>query len=106
MSEIPDFTISSWQAKRSDHQLTASILDGKGTHMPAFRDNLKKEQIQALVAHVRALDPSKSKTVKDGRTTQAEDPPSDFEKRFRELQKQLDDLQRQFRELSGPPRKP
>jgi mono/diheme cytochrome c family protein len=52
---IPDFTAGSWQAKRSDAQLLGSILDGKGSTMPAFRTKLKEEQVRALIAHVRVF---------------------------------------------------
>jgi Cytochrome C oxidase, cbb3-type, subunit III len=37
LREIPNLTDASWQAKRSDAQLLASILDGKGTEMPPAR---------------------------------------------------------------------
>jgi mono/diheme cytochrome c family protein len=37
MPEIPDFTDASWQARRSDARLLASILDGKGKEMPPWR---------------------------------------------------------------------
>src|SRR5262245_43410547 len=33
---IPDFTDTAWQARRSDAQLLAAILDGKGDEMPSF----------------------------------------------------------------------
>src|SRR5262249_13765164 len=41
---IPDFTDASWQAGRSDGQLRASILDGKGKEMPSFRGKVSDEQ--------------------------------------------------------------
>src|SRR5438445_592196 len=38
LPEIPNFTDPAWQARRSEAQLLASILDGKGKEMPPFRD--------------------------------------------------------------------
>jgi hypothetical protein len=57
LPEIPDFTKSSWQARRSDAQLLASILDGKD-EMPSWRDKIGEEQARSLVAHVRAFAPN------------------------------------------------
>src|SRR5262249_43969362 len=64
MPEIPDFTNTSWQARRSDAQLTTSILDGKGDDMPPFRRKIRKEQARGLVAHVRAFAPTRGKPGK------------------------------------------
>ena len=38
MPAIPDFTRRGWHDTVTNTQLTASILDGKGTLMPPFRD--------------------------------------------------------------------
>src|SRR5205823_8338036 len=51
LPEIPDFTKPSWQKRRSDAQLMASILDGKGTDMPPERGEVSEEQARGLVAH-------------------------------------------------------
>ena len=61
LPEIPDFTKSSWQARRSDAQLLASILDGKD-EMPSWRDKISEEQARSLVAHVRAFTPTTEKS--------------------------------------------
>src|SRR5262249_5312287 len=53
--EIPNFTDTSWQARRSDGQLLASVLDGKGKEMPPFREKISAEQARSLVAYVRSL---------------------------------------------------
>jgi mono/diheme cytochrome c family protein len=55
MPTIPNFTIASWQAGRSDAQLLASILEGKRKNMPAWRGKIGDEQARALVAYVRAF---------------------------------------------------
>jgi mono/diheme cytochrome c family protein len=98
MSTIPDFTSRSWQEGVSVPQLVASILDGKGTLMPAFRGRITDEQSRDLAAFVRAFGPVQG--------PQPQAPASDFEKQFRELQAHWDALQKQLRELSKPPQKP
>jgi mono/diheme cytochrome c family protein/uncharacterized membrane protein len=55
LTEIPDFTSASWQARRNDAQLMGSILDGKGVDMPATRGKVSREQARALVAFVRSF---------------------------------------------------
>src|SRR5437660_1590425 len=44
MPEIPDFTRASWQKRRSDARLLASILDGRGADMPAHRGKITRDQ--------------------------------------------------------------
>ena len=84
LSEIPDFTIASWQEQRADAQLMASILDGKGSDMPPQRGKIGEEQVHSLVAYVRAFAPTKGNP---GRVKQegpapsqptAAEPPSNF----------------------------
>jgi uncharacterized membrane protein/mono/diheme cytochrome c family protein len=58
LDEIPNFTDPSWAARRSDAQLLASILDGKGPDMPSGRGKISDEQARGLVAHVRAFAPT------------------------------------------------
>ena len=62
LSEIPDFTIASWQEQRADAQLMASILDGKGSDMPPQRGKIGEEQVRSLVAYVRAFAPTTRKS--------------------------------------------
>jgi mono/diheme cytochrome c family protein/uncharacterized membrane protein len=96
MPEIPDFTAASWQKGRSDAQLKVSILDGKGTGMPAASGKISAEQAGNLVAHVRAFGPN---TEKSGKKPQ-EPASDDFDLSFRRLEEQLHELQKQSRELS------
>jgi mono/diheme cytochrome c family protein len=50
------FGDAEWQKSRTDAQIRASIAGGKpGTSMRAFKDELKPEEIDALVRHVRTL---------------------------------------------------
>lgn len=94
---IPDFTNSQWQERRSNAQLQASILEGEGTKMVAFRGKFTQEQVHDLVVQIRTFAPAWTR-----RRAPAE---NDLERRFRELQKEMDDLREQLRELSLEPRK-
>jgi len=98
MPTIPNFTARPWQEGMSNPQLVVSILDGKGTLMPAFRGRVSDEQAHDLVAYVRAFGPA--------RAVHVEAPAGHFEQRFHALQEEWDELQRQLQELSRPPRKP
>jgi ubiquinol-cytochrome c reductase cytochrome b subunit len=97
MPAIPDFTSRSWQESRSNAELALSILEGKGALMPPFRDRVTRSAAQDLVAYVRAFGPARAEPT--------EPPTSDFDKRFRELEQEWNELQRQLRELSRPPQK-
>jgi mono/diheme cytochrome c family protein len=57
MRSLPDFRDRSWLTGRSDEQLVNSILDGKGSLMPASRGQLSDPQARALVAYIRSLAP-------------------------------------------------
>jgi ubiquinol-cytochrome c reductase cytochrome b subunit len=94
MPAIPDFTNRAWQANASSAQLPASILNGKGTLMPSFAGRVSPDQAEALVAYVRAFGPEPVRAD--------EGPASDFEKRFREMEAEWDELQRQLRALQKP----
>jgi mono/diheme cytochrome c family protein len=89
---VPDFTQPAWQRKRSDAQLAAAILEGKGSAMPAFGGRLSKAQARALAAHVRAFAARAS-----GKSRTA----TDFDAQFRRLQKEYDDLRKQLDELTA-----
>jgi mono/diheme cytochrome c family protein len=94
MTSIPDFTSRAWQAGADTPQLLNSILDGKGTLMPAFRGRANEEQARDLAAYIRAFGPSSA--------APSEVPAGDFEKRFRELQDQWNELQKQLESLPPP----
>jgi ubiquinol-cytochrome c reductase cytochrome b subunit len=98
MPTIPDFSSRSWQENISNTQIPVSILNGKGTLMPAFRGPLSNSDAQDLTAYIRAFGPA--------RATPSQPASGDFEKRFRQLQEEWDELQRQLRDLQRPPRKP
>src|SRR5262249_52981498 len=74
---IPDFPQAAWQARRSDAQLLASILEGKD-EMPSWRGKVSPEQARGLVAHVRTFAPA------PGQPKGA--PPASFDERFHRLE--------------------
>jgi mono/diheme cytochrome c family protein len=94
---IPNFTVADWQEKRPDNGLLESILDGKGETMPSYRKKVTEEEARALVNHVRAFAPVKKKAIPKKPDGQDSD---EFEQRFRQLKAELEELQRQFWQLS------
>jgi mono/diheme cytochrome c family protein/uncharacterized membrane protein len=95
--EIPDFTKGTWQRGRSNAQLLVSILDGKGSGMPTLRGKINKSQANDLVKYVRTFSPAERKAANDRNGKPASD---EFDVRYRLLQQEMSDLQRQFHELS------
>lgn len=88
MPTIPDFASRDWQTRANTSELVNSILDGKGTLMPAFRGRVNDEQARDLAAYIRAFGPAPA--------APSEVPTTDFERRFRELQNQWNELQKQL----------
>jgi uncharacterized membrane protein len=74
LPEIPDFTAIDWQGRRSDAQLLAGILDGKGPEMPPFRAKMSEEQARGLTAYVRAFAPTADRP---GQEEQTKPPPAE-----------------------------
>jgi mono/diheme cytochrome c family protein len=97
MPTMPDFTNRTWHKSRSDAQLSVSILEGKGTQMPPFRDKVKAEQVKGLLAHVRAFGPGQQA---------ASEGASDFEQKLRRLQEEFEELKRQQDELMKKSKQP
>jgi len=91
MPRIPDMSLHSWNEARSNARLVVSIREGKGTQMPPFRARLADAQIQALVAYVRTFDPSHAKPAASSE--------SEFDRHFRDLEQELNDLRLKYREL-------
>ena len=73
-------------------QLTTAILEGKGTVMPAFRGKLNEAQIRDLVTYLRAFAPQPASA--------SVGPETDFKRRFDQLTQELDDLKKQYQDLS------
>jgi mono/diheme cytochrome c family protein len=89
---MPDFRSTAWHKKREDRQLVISILEGKGTRMPAFNGKLTKAQARELVTYVRSFAKQPARA-----TDKADD---NFQKRFRELQELYDQVDEQLRALT------
>jgi mono/diheme cytochrome c family protein len=96
--QIPDFRSSSWQNSRGDAHLLVSILDGKGAHMPAFSDRLSEGEARDLVLLIRHASSNRPAGARVER--------GNFARRYAALQKELEALRRQFRDLDSPPRLP
>ncbi len=54
--KTPNFTDPKWQSSTKDKEMREVIKNGKKeTLMPAFGDQLKDEEISAVVAYIRSL---------------------------------------------------
>lgn len=54
--KTPDFTDPKWQASKTDKEIATTIKNGKsGTMMKAFGNELKDDEIDALVKQVRSF---------------------------------------------------
>jgi mono/diheme cytochrome c family protein len=91
---IPDFTSPAFHKDHSDAQLQVSIMDGKGTFMPANRGRITEDQASDLVAFVRAFGPR----VFAARP-QASD--SEFEKAYRQLEDQWNELEKELQKYQA-----
>jgi mono/diheme cytochrome c family protein len=90
---IPDFASQVWQRRRSDRQIATTIREGKGTAMPTFGDKLNEAQVRDLLAHLRSFAPLP--------TSPTEVQPTDLKRRFQQLKNEMDDLRRQYRDLTA-----
>src|SRR5262249_12891238 len=81
LPRIPDFTDASWQARQSDAQLLASILDGKGKDMPPRRGKITEEQARGLVTYIKSFAPITGKSPQE-----RQGGPALFNERYRRLQ--------------------
>jgi len=91
---VPDFTRRTWQEQKSDAQLIVSILDGRGSSMPAFRGRLDQAKAKELVAHVRTFANGSAKHSSTPRSSK------DFETQIQKLQKEYEGLKKQLEELT------
>lgn len=93
---IPDLTSPAFHKEHSDAQLLVSILDGKGTMMPANRGRITEDQARDLVPYVRAFGPQLFTTKSAPAASDAE-----FEKAFRQLEEQWNALERELQKTRG-----
>jgi mono/diheme cytochrome c family protein len=87
----PNFTDKTWQSTRTQIQLIVSILEGKGSRMPAFRGKLSGPQARELAAYIRRFGPSSVEG-----TSSAD---SGFDDRFDGLMKEMSNLRREYDEV-------
>lgn len=92
MPAIPNFTSADWNSQRSNAQIRISILDGKGTLMPANRGRVTEEQANDLVAYIRAFGPQKY-------ALEAPAVDTEFEKSYRQLEQQWNELEKELQKL-------
>jgi len=60
--KTPDFTSPKWQESKTDKEIADTIKNGKpGTPMKSFSDQLKDDEIAALVKYIRSLNSEKKK---------------------------------------------
>ncbi len=94
MPPIPDFTIESFHKQHNDAQIRVSILEGKGTLMPANRGRVTEDQARDLVAYIRSFGPESVRI-----RPEASD--KEFEKAFRQLEEQLQKLHQEMEKVKG-----
>jgi cbb3-type cytochrome c oxidase subunit III len=97
MPAIPDFTSEAFHKEHSDAQIRTSILEGKGTLMPANRGRVTEEEARDLVAYVRAFGPPSF------RFRPPEPSDSEFEKAYRKLEQQMDEYHKELEKLKRQP---
>ena len=92
MPTIPNFTDVRWQEQHTAAQLSASILLGKGTLMPAFSGKVNADEARGLAAYVQAFAPRAAAPLKIA---------GDPDERLRALKEEFNALSRQVEELSA-----
>jgi mono/diheme cytochrome c family protein len=98
---IPDFTSAAFQKDRSDVQIQLSILDGKGTLMPANRGRVTEEQAGDLVAFVRTFGAGYKPAVAASKPQAV----SDWELKYGELEGQWNALESELQKIQGQSKK-
>jgi mono/diheme cytochrome c family protein len=102
MAAIPDFTNRQWHTLRTNTHLRVSILDGKGTLMPAWTGKVTPELARDLVSYIRTFGPPELLAT----ALETSAPTDDFEIRLRELRMQRDEVEKELRELDLARAKP
>jgi mono/diheme cytochrome c family protein len=95
--KIPDFTRAAFHQVRTDAELRVSILEGKGTRMPPFAGKVSEEQSRDLVRLIRSANPERATTDPADATK--------LEGRFAELEKEMEALRKEFKEIEQSRRK-
>jgi molybdopterin-containing oxidoreductase family membrane subunit len=95
MPPIPDFTSEAFQKTHSDAQLRASILNGKGTLMPANAGRVTVDQARDLAAYVRTFGPWVPPAAGGS--------DAEFAEEVRRLEQQMEQLHKQMRDINRGP---
>ena len=95
MPPIPDFTSETFQKTHTNAQIWVSILEGKGTLMPANRGRVTEDQARDLAAYVRTFGPALPVTPGSS--------DAEFSEAVRRLEQQLDTLHKQLQDVKGKP---
>jgi mono/diheme cytochrome c family protein len=95
MPPIPDFTNPEWHRSKQDSELLVSIMEGRGTFMPANNMRITRDQAKDLVALVRSF--GGISAALQAPTTNVE-----FEQSMRRLQQQYDQLEGELKKLKKP----
>jgi mono/diheme cytochrome c family protein len=103
---IPDFTRRNWQERKEDAKLVVSILEGKGSAMPAFGDKLSRDQAKQLMMHIRSLAPNAEVKVHIDSAAASTEFAEEFGKLQEEYQQLRDQLQRLSSDNPGLSREP
>lgn len=94
MPAIPDFTNGGWHQARSNSQLVASVLNGKGTLMPSWQGRISPGQARDLVEFLRTFGPE--------RLVASAAPAGAFGTQFNKLSQQWDELESRMKALTPP----
>ena len=95
LRNLPDFSAAGWKQRSKPGRIAATILEGRGTNMPAFRGRLNRAELDALITYITQLGP-------DGAPRDPA-PVDAFERRLAELRSEFDALRRAYRELAPLP---
>ena len=96
---LPNFKDPNWHSKKSEATLAVSILNGKNSEMPSFRDRVDPATAKELVAFVRGLNPNPSAASPSAKTPEVAEK---FDERFEHLQKKLKRLGSEVEALGKP----
>jgi hypothetical protein len=91
----PDFTSSVWHEGHDTARLRISILEGRGTRMPAFHGRISDAEAVELASALRSLSDAPAPTGPGAY--------DDFDRRFDALMGKFDELKRSYYALPQPP---
>jgi mono/diheme cytochrome c family protein len=96
-SNVPrasDFTSPAWHEGHDAGRLRISILEGRGTRMPAFQGRISEAEAHVLATALRSLTGAPARA--------GIDPHADFDRRFQSLMSKFVELKRTYYALPQP----